>query len=84
ITPTRGLSAEFGTATTVLVCSKLGLPISTTLVLVGAVMGVGLARGFGAIDMKVVKRIFMSWLITIPISAGFAAVIYWILMAIYE
>lgn len=84
ITPTRGFSAEFGTATTVLVCSKLGLPISTTLVLVGAVMGVGLARGFGAIDMKVVKRIFMSWLITIPVSAGFAAVIYWILMAIYE
>ena len=79
ITPTRGFAAEFGTATTVLVCSKLGMPISTTLVLVGAVMGVGLARGFGAIDLKVIRRIFASWVITIPVSAVFAAVIYWVL-----
>ena len=83
ITPTRGFSAEFGTATTVLVCSKLGLPVSTTLVLVGSVMGVGLARGFGAIDLRVIRRIFMSWLITIPISAALSAVIYWILTALW-
>ena len=82
ITPTRGYSAEFGTATSVLVCSMLGLPISTTLVLVGAVMGVGLARGFGAIDLKVLKRIFASWAITIPVSAGFSAVIYITIMAL--
>ena len=82
ITPTRGFAAEFGTATTVLVCSKLGLPVSTTFVLVGAVMGVGLARGFGAIDLKVIRRIFASWVITIPISAVFAAIIYWTLMAL--
>ena len=82
ITPTRGFSAEFATATTVLVCSKLGWPISTTFVLVGAVMGVGLARGFGAIDMKVIKKIFASWAITIPVSAGFSAVIYIILIAL--
>jgi len=81
ITPTRGFSAEFGTATTVLVCSTLGLPISTTFVLVGAVMGVGLARGFGAIDLGVIKRIFASWVITIPISAVLAAVFFWILGA---
>jgi len=79
ITPTRGFAAEFGTATTVLVCSKLGLPISTTLVLVGAVMGVGLARGFAAIDLKVIRRIFMSWVITIPVCAVLAAVIYGLL-----
>lgn len=79
VTPTRGFSAEFGTATTVLVCSLMGLPISTTFVLVGAVMGVGFARGFGAIDLKVVRRIFMSWVITIPVSALLAALIYWIL-----
>ncbi len=79
ITPTRGFAAEFGTATTVLVCSKLGLPISTTLVLVGAVMGVGLARGFGAIDLKVIRRIFMSWVITIPACAVLAALIYGLL-----
>jgi PiT family inorganic phosphate transporter len=82
ITPTRGFAAEFATASTVLVCSRMGLPISTTLVLVGAVMGVGLARGFAAIDMRVIKRIFASWLITIPISAIFAGLLYRILCAI--
>ena len=81
ITPTRGFSAEFGTASTVLVCSLMGLPISTTLVLVGSVMGVGLARGFGAIDLKVIRKIFASWVITIPVSAVFAAILYKILMA---
>ena len=82
VTPTRGFSAEFGTATTVLVCSMMGLPISTTFVLVGAVMGVGFARGFGAIDMSVVKSIFASWVITIPISAVLAAVIYKALLVV--
>ena len=76
VTPTRGFSAEFATATTVLVSSLIGLPISTTFVLVGAVMGVGFARGFGAIDLSVVKRIFLSWVITIPCSAGLAALLY--------
>jgi PiT family inorganic phosphate transporter len=81
ITPTRGFSAEFGTASTVLICSLMGLPISTTLVLVGAVMGVGLARGFGAIDLKTIRRIFASWLVTIPVSAIFAAILYRILIS---
>ncbi|MCE9616280.1 MAG: inorganic phosphate transporter [Lentisphaerae bacterium] len=76
VTPTRGFSAEFGTATTVLVCSLLGLPISTTFVLVGSVMGVGFARGFGAIDLRVVRRIFLSWVITIPCSAAIAALLF--------
>ncbi len=83
ITPTRGFSAEFGTATTVLVCSKLGMPISTTLVLVGSVMGVGIARGFAAIDLKVIRRIFASWVITIPVSAFFSAVIFLILKSLW-
>jgi PiT family inorganic phosphate transporter len=81
VTPTRGFSAEFGTATSVLVFSKLGMPISTTFVIVGAVMGVGLARGYAALDMGVIRRIFTSWVITIPISALLSMVIYWILMA---
>lgn len=76
ITPTRGFAAQFGTATTVLMCSLLGLPISTTFVLVGAVLGVGLARGVAAIDMRVVRGIFMSWIITLPASAIGAIVIY--------
>ncbi|MBE3069118.1 MAG: inorganic phosphate transporter, partial [Planctomycetes bacterium] len=81
ITPTRGFSADFATATTVLVFSKLGMPISTTFVIVGAVMGVGLARGFAAIDLRVIRRIFASWIITIPVSAVLTVIIYWTLMA---
>jgi PiT family inorganic phosphate transporter len=82
ITPTRGFSADFSTATTVLVFSKLGMPISTTFVIVGAVMGVGLARGFAALDLGVIKKIFTSWVVTIPISAVLSAVIFWILRAL--
>ena len=69
MTPSRGFAAEFGAATTVLVCSKLGLPISTTHTLIGSVIGVGLARGIGALNMKVLKDVVMSWLLTIPIAA---------------
>ncbi len=69
ITPTRGFTAEFGAATTVLVCSLLGLPISTTHVLVGSVIGVGLAGGVAAVDVRVIKRIVISWLVTVPIAA---------------
>ncbi len=82
ITPTRGFSAEFATAVTVLVCSRMGLPISTTFVLVGAVMGVGLARGFAAIDLTVVRKIFTSWVVTIPISALLAGLIFQAIKAI--
>jgi phosphate/sulfate permease len=82
MTPTRGFSAEFGTATSVLVFSKLGMPISTTFVIVGAVMGVGLARGFAALDLGVIRKIFTSWVVTIPISAVLSAVLYWVLMAL--
>jgi inorganic phosphate transporter, PiT family len=81
ITPTRGFSADFGTATTVLVFSKLGMPISTTFVIVGAVMGVGLARGFAALDLSVIRKIFTSWVITIPISALLAMIFFWVLRA---
>ena len=82
ITPTRGFSADFGTATTVLVFSKLGMPISTTFVIVGAVMGVGLARGFAAIDMGVIRRIFTSWIVTIPASAVLTVIVYWVLKTV--
>ncbi|MEJ2725584.1 MAG: inorganic phosphate transporter, partial [Deltaproteobacteria bacterium] len=68
ITPVRGFSAEFGAATTILVCSRLGLPISTTHVLVGAVVGVGVMRGMGVLDLRVVRNIVSSWLITLPFT----------------
>lgn len=68
INPTRGFSAEFGAAFTVLVCSKMGLPISTTHTIVGAIIGIGLARGIAAINKGVLKSIFLSWFITFPVA----------------
>jgi len=76
ITPSRGVAADVGTTITVLVCSQMGLPISTTHTLVGAILGVGLARGIPAINLKVVTRIFGSWIATIPITAGLAVLFY--------
>jgi inorganic phosphate transporter, PiT family len=69
LTPSRGFAAELSAATTVVVASGIGLPISTTHSLVGAVMGVGLARGIAALDLGVVRSIFMSWIITLPAGA---------------
>ena len=83
ITPTRGFSAEFATASTVLLCSKLGIPISTTFVMVGAILGVGFARSFAAIDLKVVRRIFTSWIVTIPVSAALSAILYCAMMQLF-
>lgn len=76
ITPSRGFSAEFATATTVLVCSKMGLPISTSHTLVGSVIGVGLARGMAALNLKVILTIVNSWLITIPATAVVTVLFY--------
>jgi len=70
LTPSRGFSAELAAATTIVVASRMGIPISTTHTLVGAVLGVGLARGIGALDLSVVGRIILSWLATLPIAAG--------------
>lgn len=78
ITPTRGFAAQFGTAVTVLLCSRLGLPVSTTHICVGNVIGVGLARGISALDLTVIKRIFSAWVISVPASALFSIVIYFI------
>jgi PiT family inorganic phosphate transporter len=69
ITPSRGVAADLAGMMTVLACSKMGLPISTTHTLVGAIIGVGLARGITAIDRKIVGSIFTSWIVTIPIAA---------------
>lgn len=76
LTNTRGFSIEFGAATVVLVASKLGLPISTSHTVVGAVIGVGLARGLEAVDLSVVKRIVYSWALTLPVTILLAIVIY--------
>lgn len=83
LTPTRGFSAEFSAATTIVLASRLGLPISTTHTLVGAVFGVGLARGITALNLRTVSDIVVSWVITIPAGAAGAIVIFYILKAIF-
>jgi len=69
LTPSRGVAANIATATTVLVCSRMKLPISTSHTIVGAILGVGLARGLAAVNRNVTKSIFGSWLISVPASA---------------
>ncbi|TET73270.1 MAG: inorganic phosphate transporter [Candidatus Aminicenantes bacterium] len=83
ITPTRGFSAEFGTATTVLLCSRLGMPVSTTHVAVGNIIGVGLARGISAINLSVIKKIFSAWIISLPAAGLFSVAIYLILSTLF-
>jgi PiT family inorganic phosphate transporter len=77
LTPSRGFSAELATALTIVVASRLGIPVSTTHTLVGSVLGVGLARGIGALDLRVVGTIFLSWLITLPSGAALAIFFYY-------
>jgi len=69
LTPSRGFAATLAAATTVVVASGTGLPISTTHTLVGAVIGVGLARGIGALNIGVIQKIFLSWIVTLPAGA---------------
>ncbi len=76
ITPSRGFSAEFAAATVVLICSKMGLPISTTHTLVGSVIGVGLARGLASLNLAIIKKIVVSWFATIPFTAVLAMLFY--------
>ena len=78
LTPSRGFAAELAAATTIVIASGTGMPISTTHTLVGAVLGVGLARGIEAIDLRVVARIFVSWVVTIPAGAFLSIVFFFI------
>ena len=83
LTPSRGFAAELATATTVVGASAIGLPVSTTHTLVGAVLGVGLARGIGALNLGVIGRIFMSWLITLPVGAALSILFFYVLQGIF-
>ena len=78
LTPSRGFAAELAAATTIVIASGTGIPVSTTHTLVGAVLGVGLARGIEAIDLRVVARIFVSWVVTIPAGA-FLSIIFFLI-----
>ncbi|MEE4244837.1 MAG: inorganic phosphate transporter, partial [Kangiellaceae bacterium] len=79
LTPSRGFAAELAAASTVVIASGTGLPISTTQTLVGAVLGVGMARGIAALNLGVIKTIVISWVITLPIGAFLAVIFFFML-----
>ncbi|WP_455375928.1 inorganic phosphate transporter [Kaarinaea lacus] len=84
LTPSRGFAATLAAATTVVLASGTGLPISTTHTLVGAVLGVGLARGLAALNLNVIKTIFLSWIITLPAGALLSILFFLILKAVFS
>jgi len=83
LTPSRGFAAELGAASTVVLASGIGLPISTTHTLVGAVLGVGFARGIAALNLRTIGTIFMSWVITLPAGAGLAILFFFMFKGIF-
>ena len=84
LTPSRGFAATLAAATTVVLASGTGLPISTTHTLVGAILGVGLARGIGALNLKVIGNIFMSWVVTLPAGGILAIVFFYIIQGAFS
>jgi len=84
LTPSRGFAAELGASATVVIASGTGLPISTTHTLVGAILGVGFARGIGALNMRVIGNIFVSWIITLPAGAGLAIFFFFLFKGIFS
>ncbi|MBF0277111.1 MAG: inorganic phosphate transporter [SAR324 cluster bacterium] len=83
LVPTRGFSAELAAAATVVLASRTGIPVSTTHIAVGAVMGVGMARGIGALDVRVIGGIFLSWIVTLPVGAILSIVFFYIFRGIF-
>jgi len=83
LTPSRGFCAELAAASTVVLASRTGLPVSTTHILVGSVLGVGLARGIGALDLRVVLNIVISWIVTLPAGAVMAMVFFFFLKGVF-
>ncbi len=83
LTPSRGFAANIGAATTIVLASRMRFPISTTHTLIGAVLGIGFARGIGSLNLRVIRDIIASWLITIPAGAGLAIVFYHFLNMVF-
>ncbi len=77
LTPSRGFAATLAAALTIVLASRLGIPVSSTHILVGSVLGVGLARGIGALDVGVVGRILVSWVATLPLAAALSIFFYY-------
>ena len=83
LTPSRGFAAEMAAATTVVIASGTGLPISTTQTLVGAVLGVGMARGIAALNLGVIRNIVISWVVTLPAGAGLSIIFFYMIKGIF-
>jgi PiT family inorganic phosphate transporter len=83
LTPSRGYCATLAAAATVVLASRTGLPVSTTHIAVGAVIGVGLARGVGAIDLRVIGNIVVSWVVTLPVGAALSALFFFTLKGMF-
>lgn len=83
LTPSRGFCCEMAAASTVVLASGTGLPVSTTHTLVGAVLGVGFARGISALNLRVIGTIFMSWIITLPVGAVLAIVFFFVFKSVF-
>ena len=83
LTPSSGFCATMAAAVTVVLASRTGMPVSTTHIAVGAVMGVGLARGFAALDLRVIGSIFVSWVVTLPVGGILAAFMYFTLKGMF-
>ncbi|MDF1821026.1 MAG: inorganic phosphate transporter [Alcanivoracaceae bacterium] len=84
LTPSRGFAAELGAATTVVVASGAGLPISTTHTLVGAILGVGMSRGIGALNLRVIGAIFTSWVVTLPAGALLSIIFFYFFKGVFS
>ena len=84
LTPTRGFSADFAAATTIVLASRLRIPISTTHTLVGGVLGVGVARGIESLNPRVIRDIFTSWIVTLPAGAGMSIVFFLIIRTLFN
>ena len=82
LTPSRGFAAELAAATTVVIASGTGIPVSTTHTLVGAVLGVGVARGIGALNLRIVGKIFLSWIVTLPVGALLSIIFFFIFKSV--
>ncbi|MGE3919639.1 MAG: inorganic phosphate transporter [Gammaproteobacteria bacterium] len=83
LTPSRAFSATIAAASTVVVSTSFGIPVSATQTLIGAIFGVGLARGIDSLNLRVVRNIFTSWIITLPIGAGLAIMLYYLFHIIF-
>jgi PiT family inorganic phosphate transporter len=83
LTPSRGFSAELAAATTIVIASRSAIPVSTTHILVGSVLGVGLARGIGALDLRVVGKILVSWVVTLPTGAVLAVFFFYFFKGLF-